>query len=125
MVDYKGTLHYSFFKPGETITALKYCPQLAEMHRKLHEKLPALVNRNGPILLHDNARPHVARVTQTKLNNLGIEVLPHPPYSPDLSPTNFHFFKHLDNFTMNRQFQNHAYVEEAFKEFIESRAVDF
>ncbi len=66
----------------------------------------------------------MARLTQTKLNNLGIEVLPHLPYSPDLSPTDFHFFKHLDNFTMNRQFQNHAAVEEAFKEF-ESRDVDF
>ncbi len=67
----------------------------------------------------------MTRVTQTKLNNLGIEVLPHPPYSPNLSPPNFHFFKHLDNFKTNRQFQNHAAVEEAFKEFIESRDVDF
>ncbi len=62
---------------------------------------------------------HVARVTQTKLNNLGIEVLPHPPYSPDLSPGDS-FFKHLDNFTRNRQFQNQAAVEEAFKEFTET-----
>ena len=33
-----------------------------------------------------------------KLNKLGYKVLPHPPYSPDLPPTNYHFFKHLDNF---------------------------
>ncbi len=90
------------------------------MHRKLCEKQPALVNKNGPILLHDNASPHV-RVAQTKLNNLGIEVLPHPPYFPDFSPTEFHFFKHLHNFTTNRQFQNYVAGEEAFKDFIESR----
>ncbi len=108
-------------KPGETITTLKYCQQLDEMHRKFREKQPSLVNRNGPILLDSNVRPHVARVTQTKLNNLGIEVLSHPPYSPDPSPTHFHFFKHLDTFTTNRQFHNNAGVEEAFKEFIQSR----
>ncbi len=85
------------------------------MHIKFREIEPALVNGNCPILFHNNACPHVARVTQTKLNNLGIEVVPHPPYSPDLSSTDFHFFKHLENFTMNRQFQNHAAVEEAFK----------
>ena len=28
----------------------------------------------------------------------GYEVLPPPPYSPDLSSTNYHFFKHLDYF---------------------------
>ncbi len=125
MVDCNGIVHYSFLKPGEAVTALKYCQQLDEIHRKLCEEQPALVNRNVPILLHDNARPHLTRVTQTELKNLGIEVLPHPPYSHDLSPTDFHFFKHLDNFTMNRQFQNHPAVEEVFKEFIEFRDVDF
>ncbi len=93
--------------------------------RKLCEKQPALVNRNGPILLHDSSHSDVARVTQTKLNNLGIKVLQHPSYSPDFSLTDFHFIKHLDNFTINIQFQNHAAVEEAFKVFIESRDVDF
>ena len=33
-----------------------------------------------------------------KLNKLAYKVLSHPPYSPDLLPTNYHFFKHLDNF---------------------------
>ena len=33
-----------------------------------------------------------------KLNELGYEVLPHRPHSLDLSPTTYHFFKHLDNF---------------------------
>ncbi len=63
MVDCAG--HYSFLKPGETIIALKYCQQLNEMYRKLCDKQPALFNRNGPILLHDNARPHEARVANT------------------------------------------------------------
>ena len=61
-------------------------------------KHPALVNRKGLILLHDNAQLHIAKPILQKLNELGYETLPHPPYSPDLSPTDYHFFKHLDNF---------------------------
>ena len=54
----------------------------------------ALVNRKGPVLLH-NSCLHVAQPTLQKLNELGYEVQTHPSYSPDPSPTNYHFFKHL------------------------------
>ena len=47
----------------------------------------ALVNRKGPILLHHNIRIHVAQPMLQRLNELGCEVLPHPPYSRDLLPT--------------------------------------
>ena len=41
---------------------------------------------------------HVAQPGFQKLSDLGYEVLPHTPHSPDLLPTDHHFFKHLDNF---------------------------
>ena len=91
-------IHYSFLNPGETITSEKYAQQTDEMHQKLQLLQPASVNRKGPILLHNNAQVHVAQPMLQKFNELGYEVLLHLPYSPDLSPTNFHFFKHLNNF---------------------------
>ena len=51
--------------------------------------------KNCNAYMHDNVQLHNAQVLQ-KLNKLGYEVLPHPPYSPDLLPTNYHFFKHLN-----------------------------
>ena len=56
-----------------------------------------LVNRRGPIVLHDNAQPHITQPTLQKLKELGYEILPHPPYSPELLPINYHFFKYLSN----------------------------
>ena len=57
-----------------------------------------MVNRKEPVLPHSNARPHVTQPVLQKLNKLGYKVLPHLPYSPDLSPTDYWFFKHLDDF---------------------------
>ncbi|KAG5309733.1 SETMR methyltransferase, partial [Acromyrmex insinuator] len=62
------------------------------------EKWVLYDNRKSPILLHDNARPHTSYKTIAKLNELKYEILQHPAYSSDLSPTDFHFFKHLEQF---------------------------
>jgi histone-lysine N-methyltransferase SETMAR len=42
--------------------------------------------------LHDNAKPHVAKVVQEYLSNEGIKIIDHPPYSPDLAPCDFWLF---------------------------------
>ena len=60
--------HYSFLNPSETIISEKYAQQIDEMHQKLQCLHLALVNRKGPILLHDNAWPHAAQPTLQKLN---------------------------------------------------------
>ena len=44
------------------------------------------------VLLHDNARPHTAAQTSETLRNLKFEVMVHPPYCPDLVPSDYHFF---------------------------------
>ena len=61
----------------------------------------------------------------SKLNEMGYEVLPHPPYSPDLSPTDYHFFKYLDNFLQGKRFHNQQEAENALQEFTEFRGRDF
>ena len=116
-----GPIHHCFLNPGETITAEKYCRQIDEMHRMC----PILVNMKGPILLHDNARPHVAQLTLQKLNELGYETLPHPPYSPDLLPANYFFFKYLDNFLREKYFKSRDDAGSALNDLIASRTPDF
>ena len=78
-----------------------------------------------PILLHDNTQLHVTQPTLQKLNELGYEVLPPLPCSPDLSPTDYHFFKHLDNFLQGKCFQNQQEAENAFQELAESQSMGF
>ena len=82
-------IHHSSLNPGETITSEKYTQQISEMHQKRQCLRSASVNRKGPIFLQD-AQQHVAQPLQ-KLNEWGYKVLLNLPYSPDLSPTDYHF----------------------------------
>ncbi|UYV68232.1 hypothetical protein LAZ67_5003540 [Cordylochernes scorpioides] len=55
-------------------------------------------DREGQIiLLPDNARPHVAQVVKASLQELEWGVIQHPPYSPDLVPTDYHLFCSMSN----------------------------
>lgn len=47
------------------------------------------------LLHHDNAPAHTAQETQLTLDVMGLERLPHPPYSPDLAPCDFALFPQL------------------------------
>jgi histone-lysine N-methyltransferase SETMAR len=42
--------------------------------------------------LHDNAPAHRALASQKKLAYLGFDCLDHLPYSPNLTPTDYHLF---------------------------------
>ena len=92
--DCKGVIHHEFLPRGNTLNAETYCQQLERANQKLLEKRPQL---HQPIFLHDNARPHIAAASREKLLDLGWEVLVHPPYSPDMTPTDFHLFLALQN----------------------------
>ena len=61
------------------------------------------------ILLHDNARPHVAKPVKTYLETLQLEVLPHPAYSPDIASSDFHLFRSMAHGLANQR--SHSYKE--------------
>ncbi|PNF38204.1 hypothetical protein B7P43_G13464 [Cryptotermes secundus] len=75
----------------ETINAQRYEDTLQKLRHAIKSKRPGMLS-NGISLLHYNARPHTANSVRNTLQRLGWEVLHHPPYSPDLSPCDFHIF---------------------------------
>ena len=117
-------IYYRFLNPGKTIRYEKYAQQIDAMRRKLQCLQLALVNRKGPILLH-NAWVHVAQPVLQKLNELGYEILHHPPYSPDLLPTDYCYFKHFNIFLQGKCFHSQQEAENAFQEFFKSLSMDF
>ncbi|GFV83346.1 histone-lysine N-methyltransferase SETMAR [Trichonephila clavipes] len=82
---------------SQTINAAVYCETLRKLRRAIQNKRRGFLSK-GVVFLHDNARPHIANVTKTLLRGFGWDVFDHPPYSPDLTPSDFHLFLHLKCF---------------------------
>jgi [histone H3]-lysine36 N-dimethyltransferase SETMAR len=98
--DKYGIVHHEFLPKNRTINKEFYCQVL--------DRVDASIKLNRTFLkrvvfLQDNARPHTAKLTKSKLQELGWQVLPHPPYSPDLSPSDFYLFLCMANTLNNAQ----------------------
>ena len=82
---FKGIVYFKLLSRNQTINSNIYCRQLMKLVKEIKEKRPELETHKDVILHQDNARPHISLVTRKKLLELGWEVMPHPPYSPDLA----------------------------------------
>ncbi|CAH1984058.1 unnamed protein product [Acanthoscelides obtectus] len=71
------------------------------------------INPERRIILHqDNASSHTAQRTRQYLTEENVELLDHPPYSPDLSPNDLFTFPKIKNRLRGQRFQS---PEDAFK----------
>jgi len=122
--DMFGVIHFELLGKGETITSELYCAQLDRLHSALAEKRPLLL-KNGVIFHCDNARPHCSRVTSQKIRDLGWTSLEHPPYSPDLAPTDFHLFRSLQHFLAGKAFETPEEIRSAMGEFFNGKTERF
>lgn len=120
--DVRGVVMFELLPPNTSITAIYYCNQLQRLSIELDRKRP---QHSKVRLLHDNARPHVAKVTRSKLLEMGWEVLPHPAYSPDLAPSDYHLFRALQNFLKEKKYFNRDDLERDLHHFFESQPAEF
>jgi len=124
--DQKGAIYYELLKPGETVTGGRYRQQLIKLNRALKEKRPEWANRhNKVILLHDNARPHVAKPVQNYLENIGWEILPHTAYSPDLAPSDYHLFRSMQHGLSEQHFNSYEQVKKWIDDWLASKDEQF
>jgi histone-lysine N-methyltransferase SETMAR len=79
----------------------------------------------GVLLQHDNSRPHTARSTVATIQDLSFECLPHPPYTPDLAPSDFHLFGPLKQAMRGKSFRNDKEVQQVVHEWLRSKPKEF
>jgi hypothetical protein len=91
----EGIIRYELLERHLIVTAECYCQQLGRLEEAIQQTRPG--RRHGVILQHDNASPHTANMTKAVMQELDWEILPHPPYSPNLTPSNYHLFRSLSN----------------------------
>ena len=77
-----------------------------ELKPKIRSKHQGLLSKRV-LLLHDNTRPHTAAHTVDTLRVLKFEVLKHPPYSPELAPSDFHLFGPMKEHLRGQKFADY------------------
>jgi len=94
--DQDGILLIGYLPKGQSIKVEYYPSLLVQLKDILKEKRSGKFTK-GVLFLHDNAPAHRALATQKKLAYLGFQSLDHPPFSPDLAPSEYHLFPALKN----------------------------
>jgi hypothetical protein len=77
------------------------------------------------LLLHVSACPHTAAHTVDTLGALKFEVLQHPPYNPDLAPSDFHLFGRMKDHLRGQKFANDNKVMEAVQSWLKATPKSF
>ena len=107
--DAKGVIYTNIVPRGQTVNAAYITKALAAFMKNMRTKRPELVS--GEWFFHwDNAPVHTAAAVRNWLAARDIQVLPHPPYSPDLAPADFFFFT-----KMKEQLSGRTLTPESFK----------
>jgi len=77
------------------------------------------------LFLHDNAPARQALATQKKLAYLDFQCLDHPPYSPDLAPSDYHLFPGLKKQLKGRHFSSDAEVIAGMETWLDRQPSEF
>ena len=99
--DAHGILFIDYLEKGKTIKSDYYMALLDLLSAEIKEKRPYMQKKN--VLFHqDNAPCHKSMKTMVRLNELGFELLSHPPDSPDLAPSDYWLFDDLEKHSRER-----------------------
>lgn len=94
------------------------------MRDEIKEKRPGLLRRK--VLFHqENARDHTSVQSMAEIHQSGFESLPHPPYSPDLAPSDFYMLPYLKKILGGKLFSTIEEVIAAVDAYFEELDEDF
>ena len=79
----------------------------------------------GVLFLHYTAPAYWALTTQKKLAYLGFQCLDHPPYSPDLAPSDYHLLPGLKTQLKGHHFSSDAEVITAAETWLDGQPMNF
>ena len=97
-----------------------YVGVLREFRKRFRRKRPELFKSGQWHLHQDNAPTHKSIMVTNYLTEMGIKTVPHPPYSPDMSPCDFWMFPRLKEKLRGRRFEDVEEMKEAVTEALDT-----
>jgi len=122
--DRKGVLLVEFMPKGSTINSETYCETLKKLRGAIKNRRRGRLTK-GVRLHHDNVRPHVSRQTTALIEEFGWDLVKHAPYSPDVAPSDFHWFPKLKQSLGGQHFKTEEDVQQAVTTFLNGLAAEF
>jgi histone-lysine N-methyltransferase SETMAR len=122
--DSQGLIMIDYMPHKTTINGQYYAELLVKLREAIKEKRRGKLRR-GVRILHDNAPVHTAKVAKAALEKCGFELIPHPPYSPDLAPSDFFLFQHLKKHLRGTRFNDDEELKSATEAWFEDQPKDF
>ena len=122
--DCQGVVLIDFLPRGTTMTGQYYAALLGRLREAVKKERRGKLSR-GVLLLHDNAPPHTSHLATSAIHNCGFEVLTHPPYSPDLAPSDFHLFANLKKVLGGSRFTQESEAKAFVTEWLTEQTHDF
>lgn len=107
--DAHGIILVDYLEKGKTITGPYYAMLLDRLDAAIKELRPHL-QKKKILFHHDNAPAHSSAIATAKLVELRYEILPHPPYSPDLAPSDYFLFPNLKKWLAGQKFSSNSEV---------------
>ena len=103
--DCKGVVYYELLPQGQAINSEKYCAQLDELKAAIIRKRQEQANRRGVVFHRDNSKTHLSLMVRNRFLRFDLDVLLHPPYSPDLALSDCYLFLSLKNPLCHKKFE--------------------
>ena len=119
----QGVIMIDYLQQGRTMNGIYYAGEWwlrQEIARKRQGKLT-----HGVLLLQDNATAHTSQVAMTAATECGFTIYPHPPYPPDMAPSDFYLFPKLKFHLRGTQNGSNKGVIEAVNEYLGTRKSPF
>jgi len=123
--DCDGIILIDYLPAGNTIHAEYFSNLLnGPLRKALAKERPGKLHAR-PLLQMDNARPHTARQTMAAVADLKWELLPHPAYSPDLAPSDYHLFGKLKEPLRGTHYESLKALQSDLKKWIRDTPKEF
>ena len=111
--DSKGPVLQITVPKGSSVTGKFYRESVLTQLVDFYQKRRPRTGVRGIKSLHDNAPAHKSTTVQEYLKESGLDVLDHPPYSPDMSPCDFWLFPRLKEMLAGHCFEPHCGIGSA------------
>ena len=84
----QGVIVIDYLEQGRSINGAYYAAEMRRLRQEIARKRRGKLTR-CVLLLQNNVPAHSSQVAMTAATECGFKVIPRPPYSPDMAPSDF------------------------------------